>query len=91
MEISRVSGPGLAGQMALPGRCIHGITGREDRVIFPIMSLRRAHVANAAVAVLDVVSINEAAGPLLRGFEIREGLRPRLQHPRPEDSRRPPA
>lgn len=60
--------------MALPSRCIHGITGSEDRVIFPIMSLRRAHVTNAAVAVLDVVPINEAAGPLPLGLEIREAM-----------------
>ena len=41
-------------------------------MIFLIMSLRRAHVANAAVAVLDVVPINEAAGSLPRGLEIPE-------------------
>jgi hypothetical protein len=64
--------------MALSGRGIHGITGSEDRVIFTLMALRRADVADAAVAMLDVVPVHETAGPGAGGLQILEAPRRKL-------------
>lgn len=48
------------------------MTRREDHVIVAVMALRRADVADAAVAVVEVVPMHELARPVACSIEIGE-------------------
>ena len=48
------------------------MAGLQDGVIFAFMPLRRAHVLDAAVTVIDVVPAHEVASPSTRSLKVGE-------------------
>ena len=67
--------PGPARRVTFAGLKIGLVPCRQDRMVFPGMPLGGGDVAQAAVAVLDVVPVHEVLSPLA-GFVQAGGLRP---------------
>jgi len=65
--------------MALAGLLVQIATRRKDRHVLTRVSLRRAHVADAAVPVLDVVPMHEVGRPSTCRIEIGEAARGELR------------
>ena len=67
--VPRVAGP--ARRIALSGLEVEGVASRQDGLVLAGVALRRADVADGAVAVIDVVPTHEFSrpGPVPRRFE----------------------
>ena len=76
IPVSGVSCP--AARVFFPCALVERMTSLQDGVILACVSLRRADVADGAVAVIVVVPLHERACPLPRLIEAREALRREL-------------
>ena len=61
-------------RVALLGLEVQRVACRQDGLVLPVMALRRADVADAAVAMIDVVPTHEVGGPGASCSEIDEAF-----------------